>query len=395
MGIQAENAISLAFPPLGLYIHLPWCVKKCPYCDFNSHAVQGEVPGEEYIAALLLDLENDLPLVWGRPVHSVFFGGGTPSLFSAQQIDRFLSGVRGRLQLAPAAEITLEANPGTVEHDSFLAYRDAGITRVSLGVQSFDEDALQRIGRIHGRREIEQAIQSIRDAGLENFNLDLMYGLPQQTIEAALQDVVLAMSFKPSHVSHYQLTLEPNTAFHAHPPELPDEDACWDMQEACADALRRQGFRQYEVSAWALAGRECRHNLNYWRYGDYLGIGAGAHGKLTLPAQNEIRRMCKQRSPGKYLEARDTFHWRAEERDIPPDERCFEFFLNQLRLRDGVRMDDFSPRTGLEWSSAGPAVSDAVSRGWLEQRDRSLVTTELGWRFINEIQALFLPPHSA
>lgn len=381
----------LTLPPLTLYVHLPWCVKKCPYCDFNSHAVTGEIPGDEYVRALLADLEQDLPHVWGRSVHSIFFGGGTPSLFSAAQIDRVLAGIRSRLQLTPAAEITLEANPGTIEHDNFSAYRDAGVNRVSLGVQSFDDRALKRLGRIHGRGEVEQAIKSVKDAGLDNFNLDLMYGLPQQSREHAVEDVRQALSYQPAHISHYQLTLEPNTAFYAQPPVLPGEDECWDMQEDCAALLAEQGFEQYEISAWARAGKKCAHNLNYWRYGDYLGIGAGAHGKITLPAQGEIRRLSKHRSPKAYLTAFTQGNWQAENRVVPEAERCFEFFLNQLRLRSGVNVSDFSPRTGLGWEVALDAVSAAKSKGLLQQREQMLVPTELGWRFVNETQALFLP----
>ncbi len=392
MSASTETHGGLKLPPLSLYVHLPWCVKKCPYCDFNSHALTGEIPAEEYIRALIADLENDLPLVWGRPVHSVFFGGGTPSLFSAAHIDRLLAAVRSRLQLVPAAEITLEANPGTIEHDSFSAYRDAGINRVSLGVQSFDDSALSRIGRIHGHCEVELAIQSIRDAGLDNFNLDLMFGLPQQTLQAAVNDIERALSHQPSHLSHYQLTLEPNTAFHAHPPLLPNDDACWEMQQAGDDLLAAQGFEQYEISAWARPERHCAHNLNYWRYGDYLGIGAGAHGKITLPAEGVIRRLSKQRHPGNYLQALRSGDWRAENRICSEQERCFEFFLNQLRLRKGVNMSDFGPRTGLPWSAASAAVSRAVDSGLLQQREQMLVPTELGWRFVNDIQALFLPP---
>jgi len=377
-----------------LYVHLPWCVKKCPYCDFNSHAVKGGIPAEGYIQALIADLENDLPLVWGRPVHSIFFGGGTPSLFSAAQIDQILGGVRSRLQLAPAAEITLEANPGTIEHDSFSAYRDAGINRVSLGVQSFDDIALARIGRIHGRKEVEQAIQSIQDAGLKNFNLDLMFGLPQQTVPAALKDLTEALRHKPSHLSHYQLSLEPNTAFHANPPGLPHQDECWEMQQASEALLLAQGFEQYEISAWARPASQCAHNINYWRYGDYLGIGAGAHGKITLSDQAMIRRLSKQRHPSAYLQALQTGHWRAEDLVIGEQERCFEFFLNQLRLRKGVHMRDFGPRTGLDWSVISEVVSRAVDRGLLEQQDQLLVPTALGWRFVNETQAMFLPPES-
>ena len=392
MNSLTETRRALRPPPLSLYVHLPWCVKKCPYCDFNSHALQGEIPAERYIEALIADLENDLPLVWGRTVHSVFFGGGTPSLFSAAQIDHFLAAARSLLQLAPAAEITLEANPGTIEHDSFNAYRDAGINRVSLGVQSFDDAALARIGRIHGRREAEQAICSIRDAGLDNFNIDLMYGLPQQSLPAALADIEQALRHEPSHLSHYQLTLEPNTAFHAQPPALPGEDTCWDMQATCSVSLVANGYEQYEISAWSRPGRLCAHNLNYWRYGDYLGIGAGAHGKITLAGEGEIRRLVKQRHPQVYLQALQSGRWRAENRAVSAPDRCFEFFLNQLRLRQGVHLQDFESRTGLDWSAAGEAVSRALSDGLLQRQDQMLVPTELGWRFINDVQALFLPP---
>ncbi len=391
MGRLTETPGVLQLPPLSLYVHLPWCVRKCPYCDFNSHALKGDIPADRYIQALMADLENDLPLVWGRSVHSVFFGGGTPSLFSAAQIERLLKGVRSRLQLAPGAEITLEANPGTIEHDSFSAYRDAGINRVSLGVQSFDNAALSRIGRIHGRPEIERAIQSIQAAGLDNFNLDLMFGLPQQTLQAAVSDVTQALHYSPSHLSHYQLTLEPNTVFHAHPPALPGEDECWEMQEQCTAMLTAQGFEQYEISAWARPARQCAHNLNYWRYGDYLGIGAGAHGKITLPAEGVIRRLVKKRHPQVYLQAVQSGHWRAQDRVVPEQERCFEFFLNQLRLREGVNLQDFTPRTGLCWSMASAAVRRARDKGLLQQQGQMLVPTEPGWRFVNETQALFLP----
>jgi len=381
----------LTLPPLTLYVHLPWCVKKCPYCDFNSHALAGNLPDEDYVNALVADLENELPLVWGRPVHSIFFGGGTPSLFSATQLDRFLSSVRGFVALAPNAEITLEANPGTIEHDSFTAYRKAGINRISLGVQSFDDDSLGRIGRIHGAREAERAIRLIQDAGFDNFNLDLMYGLPGQTLEQAVKDMETALQYNPNHISHYQLTLEPNTAFHANPPPLPDEEQCWDMQEACSELLSRQGLKNYEISAWAKPGQRSAHNINYWRYGDYLGIGAGAHGKVTLAADGIVRRTSKQRHPKTYLAASREGNWYAEKRDVSKSERCFEFFLNQLRLRGGVHVDDFTPRTGLDWSFASENVARAEQRGLLAMQANRLVPTELGWRFINEIQQMFLP----
>lgn len=386
---------SLSLPPLSLYIHLPWCVQKCPYCDFNSHALKAAIPAEQYIRALFADLENDLPLAWGRTVHSVFFGGGTPSLFSAAAIDEILTGIRSRLALAPGAEITLEANPGTIEHDSFSAYRDAGINRVSLGVQSFDDGVLQAIGRIHGRNEVETAIASLHHAGLANFNLDLMFGLPGQSLQMAVDDIRHALEARPAHVSHYQLTLEPNTAFHARPPVLPDEDLCWDMQQQGGELLQSAGFEQYEISAWSQPGQACAHNLNYWRYGDFLGIGAGAHAKLTLPASDEIRRLSKLRHPTAYLGALQQGGWRAEDRTIHGEERIFEFFLNQLRLKQGVNLADFSPRTGLPRSVLEQPLARASERGLLEQAGDRLVATELGWRFINEIQALFLPANAA
>jgi oxygen-independent coproporphyrinogen-3 oxidase len=391
MNQVSETRGGLSLPPLSLYVHLPWCVKKCPYCDFNSHAISGELPASEYVDALLADLENDLSLIWGRPVHSIFFGGGTPSLFSAEQIDRVLAGVRSRLQLAPSAEITLEANPGTIEHDSFSAYREAGINRVSLGVQSFDDETLRQIGRIHSSEEVILAIKSIKNAGLENFNIDLMFGLPGQTLGMALADVDLALSHQPTHLSHYQLTLEPNTEFHARPPVLPTADTCWSMQEACSEVLVGQGYEQYEISAWARPGYPCAHNLNYWRYGDYLGIGAGAHSKISIPGRGEIRRTAKQRHPRAYLQALQNGNWYSEEQLVTEQERCFEFFLNQLRLRGGVNTGDFGPRTGLDWNVAAEAVSEAQSSGLLVEHDQMLVPTELGWRFVNEIQALFLP----
>ncbi|HET6564679.1 MAG TPA: radical SAM family heme chaperone HemW [Xanthomonadales bacterium] len=404
MSIQAEAGAApagnsphspLTLPPLSLYVHLPWCVQKCPYCDFNSHAVKAAIPAERYIKALLADLENDLPLAWGRPVHSVFFGGGTPSLFSAAAIDEILTGVRSRLPMAPGAEVTLEANPGTIEHDSFSAYRDAGINRVSLGVQSFDDGVLKAIGRIHGRDEVENAIASLRAARLENFNLDLMFGLPGQSLPMALADVQQALAHKPAHLSHYQLTLEPNTAFHAKPPPLPDDDLCWEMQQQCGELLQMSGFEQYEISAWSMPGKSCAHNMNYWRYGDFLGIGAGAHAKLTLPSSNEIRRISKLRHPTAYMAAAASGNWRAEDRAIDGEERKFEFFLNQLRLKKGVNLADFSPRTGLPESVLDDALAEAAQRGLLERTGERLVTTELGWRFVNEIQGLFLPAEAA
>ena len=381
----------LALPPLSLYVHLPWCVRKCPYCDFNSHAAGDELPADAYVDALLRDLEHDLPLVWGRTVQSVFFGGGTPSLFTARQVETMIVGFRSLLNIAPGAEVTLEANPGTTEYDSFSAYREAGVNRISLGVQSFDDGLLKAIGRIHGRSEIEQAIESIARAGLENYNLDLMYALPGQSVESAVEDIRLALAAGSTHLSHYQLTLEPNTAFHASPPVLPNEDAAWEMQQACASHVSDAGMENYEISAWCRPGRACRHNLNYWEYGDFLGIGAGAHGKLTLPAEGAVRRLIRQRHPRTWMEGAVRGDSIVENRVVDSGERVFEFFLNQLRLRGGVRKSMFTPRTGLSWKSVEDRVEELVARGLLEERDERLVPTETGWRFVNEIQAVFLP----
>jgi len=293
-----------ALPPLSLYIHFPWCVRKCPYCDFNSHAVRGDLPEDQYIDALLADLESDLPRVWGRPVRSVFLGGGTPSLFSPEAIERLLAGVRARVTLVPEAEVTLEANPGTVETERFRGYRAAGVNRLSIGIQSFQPEQLQKLGRIHGRDEALAAAQAARAAGFDNFNLDLMFGLPQQTLDEALADLRTALALNPTHLSLYQLTLEPNTLFHAQPPELPDEDVLAAMQEALQAELADAGFTQYEVSAYARAGRRCRHNLNYWQFGDYLGIGAGAHAKIT--DADGITRLWKVKQPRNFLETAGT-----------------------------------------------------------------------------------------
>lgn len=396
----------LKLPPLSLYIHLPWCVARCPYCDFNAYALDGELPEERYIDALLADLEVDLPRVWGRPVVSVFLGGGTPSLFSAKAIDRLLSGVRARLSLAPGAEITMEANPGTVEHDRFEAYRAAGVNRISLGIQSFDDGQLKKLGRIHSSGEAERAIEAVQAAGFERFNLDLMWALPDQTVEQALADVEQALAFEPRHLSHYQLTLEPNTLFAKHPPKLPDEDTAIDMQEACAARLEQAGLRPYEISAWAVPGEESAHNLNYWRFGDYLGIGAGAHGKLTLPAENRILRTRRKSHPRPYLKALEDASFIAEEKAIPDSELAFEYFLNRLRLDETIRLDEFEGRTGLPTAAAGDGLRRAAELGLIDisglerrgcdpdlplGRSTILRRTRRGHRYLNDLQALFLP----
>lgn len=389
--MNAEKSGISVLPPLALYVHLPWCVRKCPYCDFNSHAAPGQIPEKEYLAALMADLESELPDIWGRPVHSIFFGGGTPSLFSAAWIADLLGGIRSRLCLSPGVEITLEANPGTVERDSFPSYRDAGVNRISLGVQSFNENALKRIGRIHGRAEIDRSIDSLHLSGLHNFNIDLMFGLPGQTAAESLKDIRLAIDCSPAHISHYQLTLEPNTAFHANPPTLPDGDAAWDMQDKCGRILQESGFGQYEISAWAKKDQRCRHNLNYWQYGDFLGIGAGAHSKITLPAEGAVRRRVRQRLPKAYLHASQHGNLLAEERLLSKQELIFEFFLNQLRLYEGVRKNQFTARTGIPWSVVSGRVKKAVDMGLLKDSGGMLKPTSLGLRFSNDTQAIFLP----
>ena len=378
-------------PPLSLYVHMPWCVRKCPYCDFNSHTVPDELPAENYIRALIADLEQDLPLVWGRPVQSIYFGGGTPSLFSADRIADFLSAARARLDLRPDVEITLEANPGTIEHDSFSAYAQAGINRVSLGVQSFDDKLLKSIGRIHGRGEIEQSLRSLSSAGISNFNIDLMFALPGQSPAQSRRDIEMAINAGPSHISFYQLTIEPNTAFAAQPPRLPVDDVAWDMQQSGLDMLEANAYGQYEISAFAQAEKQSRHNVNYWRYGDFLAIGAGAHGKITTAADGRVQRYAKHRHPRRYLQGLQNGDWRAETRILRDEELVFEFFLNQLRLKQGVTINDFSLRTGLPWSVVESRVLKAVEKGLLEVEGRRICPTELGWRFVNDTQQMFLP----
>jgi len=340
---------------------------------------------------LIADLEDDLPMVWGRPIGSIYFGGGTPSLFKADQIFDFLSAVRARLDLRPDVEITLEANPGTIEHDSFSAYANAGINRVSLGVQSFDDAMLKRIGRIHGRDEIEQSLQSLHRAGITNFNIDLMYALPGQSAAQSLSDVELALAAGPTHLSFYQLTIEPNTAFASQPPQLPQEDKAWDMQQTGLERIEVAGFEQYEISAFAKPGMQSRHNLNYWRYGDFLAVGAGAHGKITMAGQNSVLRYAKHRQPKRYLKSLQSRDWRAQTRELNDEDRVFEFFLNQLRLKNGVHIDDFSARTGLVWHVVESRVQQAIDKGLLEVNEKRLRPTQLGWKFVNDIQQLFLP----
>ncbi len=383
----------LATPPLSLYVHLPWCVRKCPYCDFNSHEFRGggAPPFAAYVEALVADLEHDLPLAWGRTVQTVFFGGGTPSLFPADAIDAFLQQASARLRFAPDAEVTLETNPGTAEHGRFADYRRAGVNRISFGIQSFDDGCLQRLGRIHDSAQAEDAVKQAQDAGIDNLNFDLMYALPQQDLAMAVRDVERAVALQPAHVSHYQLTLEPNTLFAAKPPSgIPDHDASWDMQEACQALLAQAGYAQYEISAYAKPGRQCTHNLNYWRFGDYLGIGAGAHGKLTLAAEDRILRRWKLKHPTSYLAKAGTAAAIGGDEDIAPARRPFDFMLNALRLNEGFALPLFETRTGLARTAIAAELDEARARGWLELRDDRVLPTELGRRFANDVIALFL-----
>ncbi len=378
-------------PPLSLYVHLPWCVRKCPYCDFNSHEARGPLPFDAYVDALLADLDQDLPLAWGRTVHSVFFGGGTPSLFPADAIDRFLQGASARLRFAPGLEITLETNPGTAEHGRFGDYRRAGVNRISFGIQSFDNGCLQRLGRIHDSAQAEAAVKLAQDAGLDNLNLDLMYALPGQTLAMAEADVERALALAPAHVSHYQLTLEPNTVFAARPPrDIPDDDLAWDMQEHCQALFAVAGHVQYEVSAYARPDRRCAHNINYWRFGDYLGIGAGAHGKLTLGGEQAILRRWKVKHPAAWLAAAGTPAAIGGDERITPEQRPFEFMLNALRLVDGFALADFEARCGLPASTIAAPLAQAQARGWLHQDNDTIVPTPLGRRFGNDVIGLFL-----
>jgi len=381
----------LTTPPLSLYVHLPWCVRKCPYCDFNSHEGRGALPFEAYVDALLADLDHDLPLAWGRTVHSVFFGGGTPSLFPPATIDRFLQQASARLRFAPDVEVTLETNPGTVEHGPFAGYRAAGVNRLSFGVQSFDDGCLQRLGRIHSSGDAERAVKAAQDAGFDNLNLDLMYALPGQSLAMALADVDRAIALQPAHLSHYQLTLEPNTVFAVRTPAgLPDEDGAWDMQEACQARLAAAGFAQYEVSAYARAGRQCRHNLNYWQFGDYLGIGARAHAKLTLGASQQVLRRWKLRHPAEYQAKAGMPAAIGGDEVLTASRLPFDFMLNALRLNAGVPMAMFEARTGLPRAAIADHLATAHARGWLEPDPDWLRPTELGRRFANDVIGLFL-----
>jgi oxygen-independent coproporphyrinogen-3 oxidase len=384
----AQQPHFAALPPLSLYVHVPWCVRKCPYCDFNSHEVRGEVPQREYVDALLADLERALPAIWGRKVHTIFIGGGTPSLLEPPAVDALLSGIRARLPLVPGAEVTLEANPGTFERRRFAGYYAAGVNRLSLGVQSFAPHHLAALGRIHDADEARRAAEAALMI-FGNVNLDLMYALPAQTLDEARRDVAEAIAFGTPHLSFYQLTLEPNTLFHRKPPAMPGEDEAADIEEAVHAALAAAGYGHYETSAFARPGRECAHNLNYWRFGDYLGIGAGAHSKISSPGR--IERELRYKQPRQYLEQVARGEPVQERHAVPRDEVGFEFMLNALRLNSGVPASLFAERTGYPLALVARTVDEAVRRGLMDDEPQWLRATPLGRRFLSDLQALFLP----
>jgi putative oxygen-independent coproporphyrinogen III oxidase len=376
-----------ALPPLSLYIHFPWCVRKCPYCDFNSHEARGELPEQEYLDAVRLDLEQSLPLIWGRKIHTVFIGGGTPSLMSAAGLERLLSDVRTLLPLEINAEITMEANPGTFEIEKFRHYRDSGVNRLSIGIQSFNAGHLKSLGRIHDEREALRAVE-IAASTFENFNLDLMYALPSQTLAQAEHDLKTALSFAPPHLSLYHLTMEPNTVFAKYPPALPDDDASADMQDMIAETMLAAGFYHYEVSAYARPGRQAAHNLNYWTFGDYLGIGAGAHSKLSFP--HRILRQARFKQPASFMEAAKRGNPVQEEHEIARADMGFEFMLNTLRLTGGFDPNLFGERTGMSITAISKALDAAEAKGLLTRDFKLIRPTELGQRFLNDLQEMFL-----
>lgn len=377
-------------PPLGVYVHLPWCERKCPYCDFNSHQAD-DFPEDAYVAALLGDLDDEAGRVHGRVIESIFIGGGTPSLFSVRGVAALLDGIRARLVLAPDCEITLEANPGSAEVERFAGYRAAGVSRLSIGVQSFDDAALRRIGRIHDARGAHRAIHMAQAAGIERINVDLMYGLPQQSLQAALTDVRQALEHGVSHLSHYELTIEPNTLFHRFPPARPDEDTLWAMHAESVALMAAAGFERYEISAYARPGDECRHNINYWRFGDYLGIGAGAHGKLTEAAGGCIMRSVKHRHPRRYLASHGAAGRLASRRPVAVGDLPLEFMLNAARLLAGFSEGLFEARTGLALSVMAEPLLQAEARGLIHRSDGAIRPTPRGIQFLNDLLVLFEP----
>ncbi|MBX3621063.1 MAG: oxygen-independent coproporphyrinogen III oxidase-like protein [Rhizobacter sp.] len=376
-----------SLPPLSLYVHLPWCLKKCPYCDFNSHEQRGELPEQRYLAALRADLEAALPFIWGRRIHSVFIGGGTPSLFSPEAIEQLIADIRARLPLEPACEITLEANPGTFERDRFRGFRAAGVTRLSVGVQSFNDDKLQAIGRVHDAAQAHAAVEEAREA-FETFNLDLMYALPGQSVDELAADLSQALAYAPPHLSIYHLTIEANTLFARQPPVVPDDDTASEMLDVITDAAAASGLARYEVSAFARRGHHCAHNLNYWQFGDYLGIGAGAHSKLSFP--HRVVRQVRWREPQTYMARAAEGAAVSNDEEVKRGDLAFEFMLNALRLRDGFELARFTERTGLPLSAIAVQLDEAQRRGFIERDMARVRPTVRGFDFLSDLQSLFL-----
>ncbi|MEI7841878.1 MAG: radical SAM family heme chaperone HemW [Gallionellaceae bacterium] len=387
VGVKSQALSFQALPPLSLYIHIPWCIRKCPYCDFNSHEARGAFPEKEYVAALIRDLEMALPQIWGRKVYTVFFGGGTPSLLSGESVTEILRQVRMLLPLDHNAEITLEANPGTVEAERFAAYREAGVNRLSMGIQSFNDQHLKALGRIHSAEEAKHAI-NIAQQHFDNINLDLMYALPQQTLIQALEDVKVALQFKPQHLSCYHLTLEPNTLFHHNPPPLPDDDVSSDMQQQIEKLLATQGYEHYETSAFALSKRRAKHNLNYWQFGDYLGIGAGAHSKLSF--YDKVLRQARFKQPQAYMDWVARGEPLQDEAVVSHEDVAFEFMMNALRLNEGFDSSLFQERTSLSLLSIRNELDAAEKKGLLFQSHKKIAPTESGRRFLNDLLQVFL-----
>ena len=379
--------MSLCLPPLSLYIHVPWCVRKCPYCDFNSHKADAHLPEDDYVSALLNDLKQDLGWVQGREIHSIFIGGGTPSLLSVNTYDNLFNGLKTVLNFSANIEITMEANPGTFEAEKFKGYRQLGINRLSIGVQSFQDHQLSHLGRIHSGKDAINAINMAKDAGFDNFNLDFMHGLPDQTLEHALADLKQGIDLKPTHISWYQLTIEPNTEFYKYPPTLPQDETLWAIQEAGQALLAEHGYKQYEISAYAQAGRQAKHNLNYWQFGDYLGVGAGAHGKITLLNEQKIIRTSKTRLPKDYLNPNKIHSSNIVE--IEPEDLDLEFFMNALRLYQGTSFDIYEQRTGLSIKNCKQKIQQAIAAGLLEDSNE-IKTTHKGQLFLNELLEKFL-----
>ena len=376
-----------SLPPLSLYVHLPWCIKKCPYCDFNSHEVGSDMPEQRYIDALIADLESSLPLIWGRTVHSIFIGGGTPSLFSPQAIDRLLADIRARLKLNADCEITLEANPGTFEKDRFKAFRSAGVNRLSIGVQSFNDQHLKALGRVHDRAQAIAAVEEAAQA-FDTFNLDIMYALPGQTLHHLEQDMQMALSLQPPHISIYHLTIEPNTYFAKFPPVIPEEDMAYDMLDKITEMTEASGLGRYEISAYAKPGHRCFHNTNYWQFGDYLGIGAGAHSKLSFA--HRVVRQVRVREPKLYMEKALIGDAVTTDAEVSRADLPFEFMLNALRLKDGFKLQDFVDKTGLPFTAIAKGLDDAERKGLIERDFVTVKPTVRGFDFLNDLQQLFL-----